>query len=218
MKLALTEVFIVVLVLLSPYSAAEDKVLWRDTLTSEKQAEFEGEIQVTLQWIVNAAHRVHFSPETYQMPEKLPDIYVVSRSYILKNKEEICHRLTNEYDINQCAEKILSWIDDERRLYVLRKEDVVQNTDLLISGIPTDLWIRIARTHELAHFIQFSSRKELKATTLPCETLSQFETEAFKLEHWWLHSLQSIDAERVNAYQRGKVPQCSCTNNDLTCW
>ncbi|MBI3549684.1 MAG: hypothetical protein HY078_11650 [Elusimicrobia bacterium] len=147
----------------------------------------------------------------YEMPSVRPEMHLVSRAWVLAHEREVCFSSASAEEIRACSSRVFGWIDDDRRIYVVRGEDVPSTEGLPpMRDFPVELWVEMTWTHELVHFIQLE-RSEWKPTTLPCDTLYKWEHEAFLIAAQWLHSLQNADAERINAVFRGQLPRARCS-------
>jgi hypothetical protein len=146
----------------------------------------------------------------YRMPDRRPEIFLVSRKYIVDHEREVCFQARSDEERRYCAERVYGWTDDQRRLYVLRGEDVQASPGFpAMEDFPADLWVEMAWTHELAHYVQLEGSPHAPSR-LPCEVQEKWEGEAFLIGTQWLHSLRSVDAERLNTIFRGQLPRFGC--------
>ena len=194
---------------LSEPVADPEIILWRDTLTVAAKERFDRSLDEKISYILKTGKHVR---ATYVPPSVRPDIYLVSRSYIKKHARQICPKEFSNAELPQCAERIFGWIDDKRKIYVLRAEDVSVSEPQFFAGISPELWVEMEVFHETVHYVQATARPDLQPTTLDCAMTEKWETEAHALTHYWLHSLQSIDAERINARLRGGLAHFSCAD------
>lgn len=145
----------------------------------------------------------------YSLPTRRPNIFVVSRQYILSHEAQVCPNMPVE-DTHFCALHVFGWTDDDRNIYVLRAEDVARSEGFpTMSDFPADLWVEMTWTHELVHYEQLEG-SPYRPSTLPCDIQEKWENEAFLIGAQWLHSLQSVDAERINSIFRGQLPHFRC--------
>lgn len=173
--------------------------------------EIENDIEQKLRWIVMISDHLHLG---YTMPKGRPEIFLVSRAYIRHHAKEICFTFSDPKDISNCAEKIFGWIDDDRRIFLLREEDVL-SSEIMNSRreFPVKTWVGMELLHELVHYVQMED-SPYAPSTLPCSIESRWESEAHKMMQWWLNSLQTVDAGRITVLLRGGMLPFSCANKE----
>lgn len=146
----------------------------------------------------------------YREPAKLPRVYLVNREYIVRHEREICFFAKTDPEARACSSHIYGWTDDERRLYILRGEDVALTDGFpKVANFPLELWLEMVRMHEMVHYVQLEGSPYVPSQ-LPCEVEEKWEREAFLIAAQWLHSLRSADAERINVIFRGQTPHFGC--------
>ncbi len=52
----------------------------------------------------------------YKLPKKRPEIFLVTRDYILRNEKTICFHVTSPEELRACSSRVFGWIDDDRRI------------------------------------------------------------------------------------------------------
>ena len=164
-------------------------------------------VDARMAWIYDLAAQVGYG---YQMPDRRPEIFLVSRAWIEAHAKDICFRATTPEELRACSTHVFGWIDDDRRVYALRGEDVQATAGFpSMPDFPVDIWVEMEWTHELTHYLQLE-RSGKVPSRLSCADEARMEQQAFTVAAQWLHSLRSIDAERINTAFRGGFPVFSC--------
>ena len=188
-------------------SAEEGRTLYVATLTQSGASQFNRKINERLDWIVSFSSKLGWG---YKRPT-LPEIWLVSRAYMLRHAEEICQTPSKE-ESRECVKNKFAWTDDERAIYILRQEDVATHPALReITAFPAELWIEMVTTHELAHLAQLEA-SSYRINNLPCLKFVEWERQANMIARQWLHSLQSVEAERLNVLFRESSYHGVCTS------
>lgn len=185
----------------------------RDGLRPQDAAKLDAKIDARMRWIHGLSE---YLGRGYRLPASRPEIYMVSRDYIIKNEKEICFSSKTPEQIRDCSSRVFGWIDDDRKIYVLHAEDVLSTRDFPganVRDFSAELWVEMTWTHELVHYAQMDG-SPYRPTTMPCEVQGEWESDAFFFASQWLHSLQSVDAERINTVFRGQRPPYACDPAD----
>ncbi len=187
----------------------EGIVHYRDTLSPAAQVRHDQEIDTLLSWVFGMTEYFKLG---YTKPDKRPEIYIVSRAYIIRHEAQICFFTSIPEEMRSCALHVFGWTDDDRHLYILRAEDVVVTEDFpgsVMVNFPMELWVKMVRAHEAVHYIQ-SEGSPYRLSKLPCAIEEKWESEAFRIAEQWLHAQQSVDAERINTLFRGQFRHFGC--------
>lgn len=196
--------------LLPPAASAEEGIRpIAEGLHPRVAAELRERIQARVRWLHELAQVLRLG---YSLPAAPPEIYLVSRAYIQAHEREICFQARDAEEARACSSRVYGWIDDSRRVYVLRGEDVQSSEGFpAMRDFPAELWVEAAWTHELTHYMQMEGSPH-RPSTLTCELEAKWEGEAFLMAAQWLHSLRSVDAERINTAFRGQSPRLRCAD------
>jgi hypothetical protein len=204
-----------IMFLASPFLEAKDEAgVTLSGITSLRdarppvRAEFERDLDKKIEWIISISDHLHLG---YKMPKGRPEVYLVSRTYILEHEKEICTTFSDPKEVNNCAKKIFGWIDDERKIYILREEDV-ESSEIVNGrrGFPVETWVAMELLHELVHYVQMED-SPFVPSTLSCDVEAKWEGEAHSMMQWWLNSLQTIDAGRIIVLLRGGLLTFGCS-------